>query len=347
MKIRTVAYKGSKRKLLENIERYAKEIDANSFFDGFSGSGIVGANMRSKGYLVEANDLNYSSFVYGNVFLRGFNQEVVEEHLHAIQQLPPVRGWLTENYSGTALRKIRGTGGSYENRPLGYTQENAMILDAAREYVSGLESVNADDKMALVFSIILAADKVFNNSNDQKSALKEWTTAALKKSEFTSPTLIKGPKGIQHSGDIINVPLKADIIYLDPPYTHGVLYASCYHLNDSIAKWDKPELDASYAIPRPKQVCFRKNGKKAGGFYNKESARIAFNNIVGNAECKRVLLSYSDAPRNTLTIDELIDICSKYGKVRVDSKDHKICMQPKSMNKISQNLKEFFIVVDK
>lgn len=221
-----------------------------------------------------------------------------------------------------------------------------MIIDACREYVDSL-SIDIDDKNALIFSIILAADKVFNNSNDQKSALKKWTAASKKKVKFLSPTLVKGPIGTQHSGDIIGMKLESDLVYLDPPYTHGVLYASCYHLNDSIAMWNKPELDHSYAIPRPLEVCYRKRGARAGGFYNKETATAAFHSIVGAAECKRLLLSYSDAPRNTLTIGELLDVCSSYGTVRVESKDHRLCTQPKSMRKISTSLREFFIIVDK
>ena len=345
MKITTVAYKGSKRKLLENIEKYSKEINAKTFFDGFSGTGIVSAYMRSKGLVVSANDLNYSSCIYGSVFLRGYDPGIVSKHIDIMNKIKPVTGWLTENYSGTKQRKIRGTNGKIELRPLAYTVQNSMKLDAAREYIDGL-SISPDNKNALVFSHILAADKVFNNTSDQKSSLKSWSKSSLKEVGFVSPTLITGPKGTQHSGEITNINLESDIVYLDPPYTHGVLYASCYHLSDSIAKWDKPELDHSYALPRPKSVCFRKNGQKAGGFYNKKTAKGAFHKIFQNLNCKRAILSYSDAPRNTLTIQELTNICNQYGQARIETKDHKICMQPKGMNKISSELKEFFIIVD-
>ena len=76
MRIKTVAYKGSKRKLLNDIEFFARAINANTFFDGFSGTGIVSAHMRAKGYTVYANDISESSRIYG-VFLAGYDLNTV------------------------------------------------------------------------------------------------------------------------------------------------------------------------------------------------------------------------------------------------------------------------------
>ena len=45
MKFKTVAYKGSKRKLLNDIELIASDIGARTVFDGFSGTGIVSAHL--------------------------------------------------------------------------------------------------------------------------------------------------------------------------------------------------------------------------------------------------------------------------------------------------------------
>ena len=347
MKFTTVAYKGSKRKLLSKIERLCQDSSYKTFFDGFSGTGIVSAYMRSRGYAVTANDLNYSSYVYGSVFLQGYNENVVQEKLKEINNLRPAAGWLTENYSGEKERIIRGTGGKKEFRPLGYTLDNAMRIDAAREHIESCRDLSAEDKNALVFSIILGADKVFNNSNDQKSSFKKWTPASQKQVCFKQPTVVTGPSGCQTQGDILGCKIDADVIYLDPPYTHGVLYSSCYHLNNSIAKWDKPELDHDYALPRPVDVCYRKNKQNAGGFYNKQTARDAFNYLIGESKYRRLIMSYSDAPRNTLSIEELISICQSYGSVSLESYDHKICTQANNLNKISDKLKEFFIIVDR
>ncbi len=342
---KTVAYKGSKRKLVSTIVELAKETSPARVFDGFSGTGIVSAALRTSGFEVVANDLNISSFIYGSVFLNGYEPANIAMHLDNMNQIEPRPDWLTNNYSGTVVRKIRGTGGMMANRPLGLTRDNAAKIDAARNYIEEIKGLTPQDKNALIFSVIRACDGVFNNSNDQKSALKEWSKKSLAPVKFEAPTLIEGPQGIQLKGDIfhLNVP-PCDFVYFDPPYTHGVLYASCYHLNNSLAIWDKPALDGSYAIPRPQRAKFR--GKTPGAFYSKKTIQDDFDRLLSKYKSRRIVLSYSDAPRNCITISELTKICNKHGKVKVIDIDHKICTQYKTQNKISNNLKEFFIIID-
>ena len=345
-KISTVAYKGSKRKLIKNILELVDEVKPQTVFDGFSGTGIVSAALRGSGYAVTAYDLNFSSFIFASVFLNGYDVTEVKKHLTTMNHILPKAGWLTKNYSGSVERVIRGTNKSVEDRPRGFIRKNSEKIDAARDYVQQLQ-IPENEKRALVFSIVLAADKVFNNSNDQKSSFKEWAPASKKDVVFLEPALIKGPVGYTNQGNILKQKIEADVAYFDPPYTSGVLYETCYHLNDSIAKWDKEELDYSYAIPRPKSKCLRKNGKTAGGFYSSKEAPDAFDLLLSNTNANRIILSYSDAPRNAISLSALYKICQKHGSVSIKTKEHKICAQPRQMNKISEQLKEAFIIIDR
>lgn len=342
--IKTVAYKGSKRKLLQKIEEYTMEVNPKTFFDAFSGTGIVSAHMRNAGLEVTANDLSNSSYLYGRVFLEGFDEDIVRAHVEKMNSLDLRPGWLHENYSGTRVRKVRGQDGLH-TRPMLLTEANAAKLDAARDYVDSL-TISERNKNALVFSTILALNKVSNNTNDQKSSLKKWAERSLKSVKFECPTLISGPAGKQVSGDVFTTKPNADVVYFDPPYTHGVLYPACYHLNDSMATWTKPELNHGYSLPRPQNICFRENKENLGGFYSHKEAPDAFHKIFSNTTAKRIITSYSYAPRNCIDIKTLYDIAKEYGKVSVQSMEHRICHQPKELNKISKTLKEFFIIID-
>ena len=345
MSFKTVPLKGSKRKLLLNIEKRIKEVEATNVFDGFSGTGIVSAHLRSQGYKVYASDKMASCNLFASVFLNGFNMRAVAKHIEHINWLAGNEGWITENYSGERNRMIKGIK-EIESRPLGFIRSNAMKLDVARNYAELITDEN--DRNAVIFSIILAMNKVFNNTNDQKSCLKNWTSAALSDIVFEIPTLVQGPKGKVYEGDIIDVRKKNyDVVYLDPPYTAGVLYDTCYHLNDSVAIWDQPALDQDYAIPRPERAAYRKKNKSAGAYYSKPRAVEDFTKLLESFTYKRLILSYSDAPRNILTRDELKSICEKQGVLTIDSIDHKICSQPNSLKKISNSLKEFLFIIDK
>jgi adenine-specific DNA-methyltransferase len=343
MKIKTIPYKGSKRKLLENISSLIPS-NSKTFFDGFSGTGIVSAYMRSKGYRVSANDTSFSSALYGKVFLSGFDEKLVKNALLEMNNLSGKEGWITQSYSGEIERVIRGTGGKKETRPLGFQRKNAIKIDEVRDWIEN-NIPEGKNKNALIFSVILAANKVFNNPNDQKSVLKEWTKPSLEDIIFESPTLISGIEGKQYQKDIFNNFGSYDIVYLDPPYTSGVLYPACYHLNDSIAIWDKPEVDKTYAIPRPNRAIFQ-GDKKGAPFYSKKSSSQVFADLLTNfKDSGCVIVSYSNAPRNSISIEELYNIATSLGEVKVYERDHKICTQFKSMNKVSKSLKEMFVVL--
>ena len=346
MSYKTVAYKGSKRKLLQNIEQRIKEVDAKEVLDGFSGTGIVSAHLRSQGYKVYANDKMSSCNLFASVFLNGFDMRAVAKHIEHINSLAGNAGWITANYSGERKRMIKKIK-RIELRPVGFTKSNAMKLDAAREYAELI--ANERDRNAVIFSIILAMNKVFNGANDQKSCLKNWTAGALGDVVFEIPTLVQGPKGKVYKGDILNVRKKDyDVVYLDPPYTAGVLYDACYHINNSVAIWDQPEeLYENYAIPRPERAAFSENNRSAGAYYSKRTAVADFTKLLESFTYKRLILSYSDAPRNILTYDELKLICQKQGTLTIDSINHKICTQPNSLKKVSNSLKEFLFIIDK
>ena len=346
MNITTESIKGSKRKLLNKILKLTNEVqDAETFYDGFSGSGIVSAYMRSNGFEVFANDKMPSASLFARVFLNGFDEDIVKDEIARLNKLPGTQGWLYKNYSGMYLRDVRGQT-KPQWRPRAFKDFNAMKLDSIFEDIHSMPSSNEKD--ALLFSAVIAMNKVFNGTNDQKSSLKEWSKASTKAVCLEMPTNISGVTGTVENCDIFESKnTTVDVVYLDPPYTTGVLYDACYHLNDSVVLWDKPAVDTSYALPRPDRVCFRKNAKCAGAFYMKDTVHNDFDNLLSQFDCKRIILSYSNGVRNAISFADLLMICQKHGNVVVYDENHKICMQPKLMKKRQKSLVEYFFVIDK
>ena len=346
MKYITVGFKGSKRKLLKTITDLTLEVDdAETFYDGFSGSGIVSAHMRQNGLEVFSSDKSPSAALYARVFLNGFDSDTVKSEIETINSLSATQGWIYKNYSGNFLRPVRGEA-SPQWRPRAFTTDNGKKLDAIFDYIHNMP--NSHEKDALLFSAIIAMNKVFNGTNDQKSSLKEWSSSSKKLVKLEMPTLISGIRGTVENCDIFSsTNVQVDVVYLDPPYTTGVLYDACYHLNDSVVLWDKPTVDNSFALPRPDRVCFKKNQKCAGSFYMKKTVHKDFNSLLDQFDCKRIILSYSNGTRNAISFADLLLICQKHGSVTVYDQDHKICMQPKKMKKQQKNLVEYFFVIDK
>jgi adenine-specific DNA methylase len=203
------------------------------------------------------------------------------------------------------------------------------------------------DKNALIFSIIIAANSVFNNTADQKSSFKQWLPKCLKDVIFELPALISGPLGMQTVDDIMKLkPQRYDFVYLDPPYSNSVLYSACYHINDSIAIWDKPKLNGNYALPRPPRADFSIQDK-GKSFYSSKTIKDDFDKLISTfSNSKRIVISYSDAPKNLISIEDIITIGKKYGTVKVENTEHKICTQIKSQNKQIDSLREYFIIID-
>ena len=59
---------------------------------------------------------------------------------------------------------------------------------------------------------------------------------------FETLPAIVGPTGQHITGDALTIEYpECEVAYIDPPYTEATYY-SHYHIWDSVARWDKPEV---------------------------------------------------------------------------------------------------------
>lgn len=109
-----------------------------------------------------------------------------------------------------------------------------------------------------------------------------------------------------------------DFVYLDPPYNKHP-YSIYYFLLDIIADWSKPEVPDTYR-GQPK-------GWARSDFNSTVKARGAIERLVKALPAKVIAMSYHDA--GLVSVKDLHDMLSKYGKVKSITADHTPyrCMQ--------------------
>jgi adenine-specific DNA-methyltransferase len=105
--------------------------------------------------------------------------------------------------------------------------------------------------------------------------------------------------------------LNVDILYLDPPYNERQ-YAPNYHLLETIAKYDNPEIRGVTGM--------RNYSDQKSEFCNKDTALVALDRVAKNAKYKCLILSYNS--EGVMPENEIISVLNKYGKVELKNIDY-------------------------
>ncbi len=114
--------------------------------------------------------------------------------------------------------------------------------------------------------------------------------------------------------------IECDILYLDPPY-NSRQYSDAYHLLENLSLWQKPEVFG---------VAKKFDRSKIKSEYCKVNASILFDDLIQNAKCKYILLSYNNMGNNgngrsnaKISDEQIMKSLSKRGKVKIFEQDYK------------------------
>jgi adenine-specific DNA-methyltransferase len=318
-----VKYAGSKLKLIPHILHLAKQLNARTVLDGFSGTTRVAQALARSGYEVLSNDIAVWSEVFGKCYLlnRGTAADYVGliDHLNAV---PPTCGWFTEHYGG-----LPNAGSAVQEDGLKkpWQIHNTRKLDGIRQEIDRLDLDPVDKAVALT-SLILALDQVDNSLGHFVSYLKDWSPRSYKDLVLKVPKVFVSDKQHQvFNGDIFDLvaQVSVDLAYFDPPYGSNnekmppsrVRYASYYHLWSTICLNDEPELfgrarrrqDTSDRVAASVFEDFRRN--RSGRFVALE----ALEKLIAATQARWIILSYSSGGRATAA--ELSEILAASGRL--------------------------------
>ena len=315
-----IRYLGSKSKIIPLIVDVVEglNIDDKSIIDVFTGTTRVAQAFKSVGYKVTTSDLAWASTAYSHAFIcNDGDVKHLQTYIDELNELEGVEGWLTKNYcNGSAIKRDGSTIAIQVWKP-----KNGKKADAIRDHINNLQ-LEAWEKNYLITSLIFALDKVDNTVGLQQAYLKGWKSPRVDKDlKLELLPSFEGQVGTHICGDALKIDYpKASVAYLDPPYTSAD-YSTYYHIWDSIAKWDKPEvgLSTNRRIDRVKSSDKRDEGMKSP-WYSKKTALEATKKLIDRLPVKYCVFSYSD--EGLISYDDMEALCKEYKSYKFYQQEH-------------------------
>ena len=163
--------------------------------------------------------------------------------------------------------------------------------------------------------MINSIDKYANTASVYGAYLKMLKKSALKEMELVALPIMEGTVECKVYNEDISELIKnvsGDILYLDPPY-NARQYCTNYHLLETIAKYDNPEIKGKTGL--------REYSAQKSVFCIKNKVAEAFENLIKNANFKYIFLSYNN--EGLMSFDTIEKIMKKYGKYKVYMQTHR------------------------
>ena len=304
-------YIGSKYSLLDFLETTIEEVtgykngDNYVFADLFAGTGIVGQTYKAKGCTVISNDIQYYSYVLNKHYIENI-PELDTSLLDTLNNLQPVKGFIYKNYCEGS-----GSGRNY------FTNENGMKCDAIRIELDRLHSsgqINDNLYFYYLASLVHSIDKYANTASVYGAFLKHIKKSARKEFQLELLPVVSGSIGEAYNEDINTLVKKihGDVLYLDPPYNTRQ-YCSNYHVLETIARYDNPELSGVTGL--------RDSSSQKSKFCSKRTVAETFEDLIKNAQFKYIFLSYNN--EGLMSLDTIKEIMSSHGEYSFFTKEYR------------------------
>ena len=372
LKNNLIAYIGNKRRLLPFIENAFLNIleeDKNikTALDLFAGSGSVSRLLKTLNLKVYSNDWEYYSYIlnYAHICINEKDVKNMFKHTGGVENTINIINNIEtiddkDRYISKYYAPLDDNNPDLKNERLFYTQYNATRIDIIRHNIEELyknKAINKKEYYYLLASIIYEGATHTNTSGvfkafhsgfggRNKDALKR-ILSPISLKELSLYDGIKGEVSMLDANEYVlkNKDKHFDLVYLDPPYNQHQ-YGSNYHLLNTIALWDKPEINREIYINGKKtdKGGIRKDWVKTKSDYcYKKTAKDAFKNLIDNINASHIVLSYSTD--GIIDYDDLISILESKGKLKIVTSEYtKYRGAKRSVINKTKNVEYLFIV---
>lgn len=336
-------YIGSKLSLLEFIEESMNIVvdkNCDTFCDLFAGTGIVGSYFKRKGYKIIANDIQYYSYVLNRHYIGNHKELNFEKLTKEITNLKNIDIKNRKNFVCNYLSNLKGAKGfiyknycfggtKYKTEPRQYfSDENGMRCDAIRQKIENWKEqslISDDEYYFLITSLVESIDKYANTASVYGAFLKKLKKTAQNNLILKPAELIINDQDHEVFNEDINEvagKIKGDILYLDPPYNQRQ-YATNYHMLETIAKYDNPEIHGKTGL--------REYQNQKSLYCSRTQVKKAFKDLILKAKAKYIFLSYNN--EGLMTLDDIQEIMSLRGKYGNFTKEYNRFKADKSENR--------------
>ena len=303
-------YIGSKYKLIEWIFSVInKECDkVNSFADIFAGTGVVAAVAARHYDEIILNDFLYSNYaIYQAFFGNGeWDRNKIENIIRDYNNIDGDD--LEDNYFSINF------GGKY------FSHNSAKVIGFIRENIEENKN-NLTDKEyhMLIASLLYSIDKIANTVGHYDAYLQKEHVDGGFFMRPIDPIDVKNVSIFKEDVNQLAKKIKADIVYIDPPY-NSRQYSRFYHILETLTKWDKPELFGTALKPKEENM----------SDYCRVQAKDRLFELVKDLNAKYLVVSYnntynskSSSSKNKITLQQIKDILSTKGQTKVFEKDYR------------------------
>lgn len=311
-------YIGNKESLIDGIYQamMVRDIKGRSFFDVFSGTANVAKFFKRLNYKIISSDLMYYSYVlqkayiknnsyptfYGlhdlikDIDLQDLYSTPIQKVLAYLNQSKEKKGFIYQNYTPEGTFHL-------ETPRMYYTSSNGIFIDKVRLQIEDWYQDNLlteNEYFTLIASLIETVPFYANISGVYAAFHKKWDNRALKSMYLREPEVITNSYINEcYLDDSINLldSVEADIFYLDPPYNQRQ-YAPNYHLLETIARYDSPEIKGVSGM--------RDYSKQKSRFCNRLTALEDLEKFVKYGKYRYLILSYNN--EGIMPNNEIIEI---------------------------------------
>jgi len=322
---------GNKENLVEKIYHImrSKKIIGNSFFDFFAGTTNVGRFFKKLDYQVYSSDLLYFSYILQRAYIQN-NQDLTFDKLlktiniksnslfamplnlvvEYLNNLEISEGFIYQNYTPEGTINL-------DIPRMYYTGENGKIIDTIRQQIENWKKddlLNENEYFALLACLIETVPFYANVSGVYAAFQKQWDPRAIKKIQLRPIETVKNNKqNFSYNVNSVNLleQVNADIFYLDPPYNQRQ-YAPNYHLMETIAKYDNPEIKGVSGM--------RNYENQKSLFCNSEYGLQELHKIAKNGKYKTLILSYNT--EGIMPKQKIISVLEQFGTVELVEFDY-------------------------